>query len=219
MVKIYALGGEDPDSNIFIILDSKIAMVDAGTGKRFNRIKKEIEERGIDPKDIELIINTHCHYDHAGGDFDFVIESGCRIAIHEKEANYLRTGDWHFTLSELFFGEKMRAVEVERELRDGDVIDLGELKLRVLHTPGHTAGSVCLYDSEKRLLFSGDTVFGDGIGRTDLPSGDWRELGDSLRRLADLNVEKIYPGHGPVVEEGGKNCIRRVLETFYPETR
>ncbi|MEM2878904.1 MAG: MBL fold metallo-hydrolase, partial [Candidatus Hadarchaeales archaeon] len=111
---------------------------------------------------MDLLINTHCHYDHAGADHDFVMEFGCEVAIHRIEAKYLRDGDFHFTLSELFFGERMRAVEVSRELEDGDVIDLGELKLQVLHTPGHTAGSICLYEPERRMLFSGDTVFADG---------------------------------------------------------
>lgn len=218
MFRIRRLGGEYLDSNIYLILDSRAALVDAGTGASFDEIRREIWKE-LAGRKIDLLINTHCHYDHAGGDHDFVREFGCEVAIHRSEANYLRNGDFHFTLSESFFGEKMRAVEVSRELEDGDVIDLGEIRLQVLHTPGHTAGSICLYDQERRMLFSGDTVFADGMGRTDLPSSDWREMGRSLKRLSMLEVDKIYPGHGPEVEGGGDRCIRRVLEAFYPELR
>ena len=219
MFEVHRLGGRGLDSNIYLIVDEKVALVDAGSGKDYDEVRMEIEERGVGPGEIELLINTHCHYDHAGGDLDFVRDFGCKVAIHESEAGYLRSGDWHFTLSDLFFDERMRPVEVSVELREGDVIELGKLRLSVLHTPGHTAGSICLYDPEKQILFSGDTVFAEGMGRTDLPSGDWRKLGESLRRLAGLRVGRIYPGHGPEVEGDGTASIRRVLDAFYPGLR
>ncbi|MCK4247341.1 MAG: MBL fold metallo-hydrolase, partial [Methanomicrobia archaeon] len=84
-------------------------------------------------------------------------------------------------------------------------------RLEVLHTPGHTDGSICLYDEAKKIMFSGDTFFIDGIGRTDLPSGNEEALKESLERLASLDIEKVYPGHGRV----GKCDIESILNFWF----
>jgi len=81
-------------------------------------------------------------------------------------------------------------------LKDGDVIKVGDLSFTVLHTPGHSPGSICLYG--EGVLFSGDTLFREGIGRSDLPGGNYRELMNSLHRLMALSEDTVvYPGHGP----------------------
>jgi glyoxylase-like metal-dependent hydrolase (beta-lactamase superfamily II) len=110
------------------------------------------------------------------------------------------------------FGEKLRPVKVARKLREGNALELGKLTLKVLHTPGHTVGGVSFYDPAKRILFSGDTVFCGGIGRTDLPTGDAGALLRSLERLAGLRVKKLYPGHGPAAELNGGKYILEAIE-------
>jgi glyoxylase-like metal-dependent hydrolase (beta-lactamase superfamily II) len=210
-MRIYQVGGVGFDSNIYLIDDEIPTLVDAGTGMRFEAVKREIKKVGFDPSDIELLINTHCHFDHAGGDDDFVGTSGCKVAIHELEAQLLESGDEAVSCAAMF-GKKLRPVKVAHKLREGDVLELGELTLKVLHTPGHTVGGISLHDPVKRILFSGDTVFCGGIGRTDLPTGDVGALIQSLKRLAWLRVEKLCPGHGPTAEPKGGRYILEAIE-------
>ncbi len=205
-MKIHQIGGVGFDSNIYLIIDKTIALIDAGTGMNFGKVRENLSKFNLKPSNIELIINTHCHYDHTGGDRDFVQAAGCEVCIHELEAGLLRKGDQIITLA-AGFCEKIGPIDAVRGLREGNKIELGELTLEALHTPGHTAGSICLYGPKQHLLFSGDTIFSDGVGRTDLPTGDAAALRDSIEKLLKLDVQKIYPGHGPSVEKNAHACI------------
>jgi hydroxyacylglutathione hydrolase len=212
-LRIHQIGGHGYDSNIYLIIDEIIALVDTGTGKNFNSVTKNLQGFDLEPADIKLIINTHCHYDHVGGDRAFVDAADCGVAIHELDAEPLRKGDEIVTCA-ILMGEKIEPVEPTRLLRDGDRIDLGSLLLEVIHTPGHTKGSLCLYNRERGLLFSGDTVFCDDIGRVDLPTGDQGEMIDSLKKLTKLKLKQLLPGHGPVVEEEADAHIISALESL-----
>ncbi len=210
-VKVYHLGGIDPDSNVYLIDDEMLTLVDAGTGMNTKFYMDKIKELGFDPSDIDILVNTHCHFDHAAGDFDFFEESECEILIHEIEAEILENGEEEISCAVLF-DSKLRPVKVEHRLDEGNTLDLGSTILEVLHTPGHTAGSICLYDRKNRALFTGDTVFCGGVGRTDLPTGNPSELSRSLERLSKLPVNKLYPGHGPLAEEDGEEFIFEAVE-------
>jgi glyoxylase-like metal-dependent hydrolase (beta-lactamase superfamily II) len=93
------------------------------------------------------------------------------------------------------------------ELFDGDTIDLGDHVLKVIWTPGHTDGSMCLYDEMTKSLFSGDTVFSEGVGRTDFPTGSIVELRSSVERISSIDIIGIYPGHGDPRCEDGRRSI------------
>jgi len=118
--------------------------------------------------------------------------SPTKIALGEREYGWLRR--W---VSEL---------QPDILLREGE-LKIGDVVLEVLETPGHSPGSICLYYPEKRALFSGDVIFQDGIGRTDLPGGDSRQLKESIKRLTCLDVEYLLPGHGEPVR--GKVAVER----------
>jgi hydroxyacylglutathione hydrolase len=212
-MKIHQIGGYGYDSNIYLIIDKIIALVDTGTGKNFDTVSRNLKKFDLKPSDIELIINTHCHYDHVGGDRAFLDAANCEVAIHELDAEPLREGDEVVTCA-IALGEKLEPLEPTRLLHDGDRIELGSLLLDVIHTPGHTQGSVCLYDHERSLLFSGDTIFCDDIGRVDLPTGNHGAMINSLKRLAKLKLEQLLPGHGPIVEEGAGAHIMSALESL-----
>ena len=102
----------------------------------------------------------------------------------------------------IFFDQKCPKVSVDWKLKDGDLVDLGGLVLEVIHTPGHTQGCVCFYEPISKSLFSGDTVFADGVGRTDFAGGSLGDLKKSVERLIVLHKERgvgtVYPGHGPL---------------------
>ncbi|MCD6127554.1 MAG: MBL fold metallo-hydrolase [Methanomicrobia archaeon] len=186
------------DSNVYVVEDSKTILIDAGTGMT------DSLRRFITSFKIDLVVNTHCHIDHVGGDPENV-----PIAIGEKDADDLEKGTEKTVYD--FLMPFFKGFKVSKRLKEGDTIETENYRLEVLHTPGHTEGSICLYDEAKKIIFSGDTLFIDGIGRTDLPSGDEKELKRSLERLADLEIEKVYPGHG----ESGECDINRIIEMWF----
>jgi glyoxylase-like metal-dependent hydrolase (beta-lactamase superfamily II) len=138
-----------------------------------------------------LIINTHGHWDHIGANKPLQQHYGLEIAVHELDAPMLANGRKNAAI--LFGGDGDGGV-VNRLLRDGDIIELGALKIEVLHTPGHTPGGICLMLD--KLLFSGDTLFKLSIGRSDFPGGDYEALCRSLQRLTTITENLlVLPGH------------------------
>lgn len=210
-MKVHRIGGHGFGSNIYLILDEVITLIDAGTGRNFKQAQSELQSHNIELSDIDLLINTHCHYDHTGGDSKFIGASNCELAAHELAAKPLEAGDSTLTLAE-FFGEELEPLKISRILVDGDEIKLGDSTLEVLHTPGHTQGGISLYDSKDRILFSGDTVFKGGIGRLDLPGSDSSAMIKSLQKLSQIDVDKLYPGHGPIAAEDGGKYVKIGLD-------
>ncbi len=190
-------------SNVFIIKDATTVMIDSGMGLT-DRVKTFVKEKGLT---IDILINTHCHVDHIGGNKFF---PDAKIYAHELDAPDIETGSkktlWHFGFqTPLMF-------PVAKKVKEGDVINTGEYSLTVIHTPGHTEGSMSLYEPEKKILFSGDCVFDMGIGRMDFPTGSPRQMKQSLEKLLNYDIEKIYAGHGGV---GTKDSIRMGLEFYF----
>ncbi|HMK53238.1 MAG TPA: MBL fold metallo-hydrolase [Methanobacteriaceae archaeon] len=176
------------DSNIYVFDD---VIVDTGTGQNMDYLFRSLQEAGLSPEDLSLIVNTHHHYDHVGGNRYLDLE----IAMHQNDAHALETEDNTATLSPMF-GQSLEKMKVDRKLLEGDKI--GDFE--VLLTPGHTSGSICLYDGE--TLISGDTVFaGGGFGRVDL-GGNLEDMINSLNRLSKLEVKNLLPGHGPWTNQG-----------------
>ena len=193
------------DSNIYLISGSRTLLVDSGIGFQADdtiaSLKKMLNGRRLD-----VIVLTHRHYDHVGGANAIIKEfEPSEIYIGKGDAGPLRKGDRASTLGERF-GGTLDPMDV-KDLNDGDIIDIKDHKLRVIVTPGHTAGSICLFDEVTGALFTGDTVFVGGVGRCDLPTGSSEQLIDSLRKLNTLKVNGFYPGHGPAVPKGGNEHI------------
>lgn len=210
-MEINQIGGQSYDSNIYIIRSEKTILLDCGTGGNHDKVLKNISDIMI-PKDINTIVLSHRHYDHTGGAEHLQTALNAEIMVHETAADALRQGD-DVTTAAAAFGKSFPKLEVTA-LKEGDEIDLGDLKLKVLHIPGHSICSMALYDEESKTMFSGDTVYTDGgIGRWDLPTGDYTALLSSLKRLNDMDITNLYPGHGPSSKGEGNKHIALGLKS------
>jgi hydroxyacylglutathione hydrolase len=188
---IVIIEGMGYDCNIYIFED---VIVDTGTGDNIQYIKDSMKKAKISIDDLSLIVNTHNHFDHIGGNRCFDLE----VAMHREDAKAIEEGDDDATVARMF-GRSMDGMKVDRILEEGDKIH----DFEVLHTPGHTKGGICLYNGE--TLISGDTVFaGGGCGRMDI-GGDVNEMKKSLERLTTIDVTYLLPGHGPWVNDGSRH--------------
>lgn len=193
--------GMTSDSNIYLVIGSRTALIDAGTGNENKENIARIRDL-LKGKDLDMIILTHFHYDHIGGLEGIQDEFGSEAFAGAGDAPFIASGDPVYTISE-WLGKDLGHADVT-ELMEGDVIDLGGHRLRVVNTPGHTCGSICLYDEVTSALFSGDTVFARGVGRTDFPSGSADELIRSLKKLSSMDIGALYPGHMNAVSDGNR---------------
>ncbi|MEE8167464.1 MAG: MBL fold metallo-hydrolase [Candidatus Hydrothermarchaeales archaeon] len=182
------------DCNAYLIQDAKKVLIDAGAGLD-DRIAREVG-KALKGEQLDMIINTHAHFDHCGGDGQF---NEVRVYLHRDDANALVSGSFYGTYR-LFDDE--RPTKFHRLLVEGDKLELGEHILEVVHSPGHTPGSICLFDRDRKMLFSGDTLFSDGgFGRVDI-GGNGRQMLRSLEKLSEMSFDTLYPGHGPIAMNG-----------------
>jgi len=141
---------------------------------------------------MKLIVSSHGHWDHIGDNAAVAEHTGADVAAHSLDRDRLihpNAGSAPFDIP-----PSVPAVD----LAEGGEVRFGAIRLRILHTPGHTEGSVCLYDTDEGLLFSGDTLFAGGWGRVDLPGGDPDAMVESLGRFLELeDGVRVFPGHGP----------------------
>ena len=144
---------------------------------------------------VKYIYLTHCHGDHIGGVKELKERKGGKILAHRNTAENLLDPNISLTT---YIGLEGLVIQVDSRVDDGDLIHLGNLEFRVIHTPGHTSGGSCLYCEEEKLLFSGDTLFSGTWGRTDVPTGNFEDVINSItKKLMVLPDETIvYPGHG-----------------------
>lgn len=155
-------------------------------------LKKKIDDEGIE---IEYIILTHGHCDHIGGVNQFRKEiPTVKVLAHEAEKEMLENGD--INMSTGFFGAP-ETVQADVFVKDGDTLKIGTMELHFLHTPGHSPGGMCIHAPENFVLFSGDTLFRQSVGRTDFPGCDFRALLNGIKeKLFTLPEDtQVLPGH------------------------
>lgn len=156
-------------------------------------IKKAVTKHGLN---IGSIINTHGHFDHVGGNFEAVAAFGARLLIHQSDAYLLGKIS---EVAGMYGMPGKNSPEADEFLQDGMAITFGSYSLKVIHTPGHTQGGCSLYIEKESIVITGDTLFADSIGRTDLPGGSHEQLLESVRTKLFTLPDDVtaYPGHGP----------------------
>lgn len=178
--------------NCYVVADAetKEGMV-VDPGDNADEILDFIKKNGIA---VRYVVNTHCHFDHSGGNKRLKDETGAQFMIHELEQQVLERMEDSAKLWGFFVEPSPKP---DKLLKDGDIISLGSVEIEVLHTPGHSPGGICLKFDDK--VISGDTLFAGGIGRTDFPGGSHSELIKSIKeKLLTLPpYTEVYPGHGP----------------------
>ena len=190
IVKTINIGPLQVNNYLVICENTKQAvLIDAGGD--FETTKHIIDENNAS---LVYVLNTHGHFDHTAGNYDLQKKLGAKILIHKNDEFFIKT------LKEQLLLYDMPVFEpsvIDEYVEDNQEINVGSLNFKVIHTPGHSSGSVCfLIDN---ILFSGDTLFCDSVGRTDLPGGSYKEIEKSIKEKIfslDENII-VYPGHGP----------------------
>jgi hydroxyacylglutathione hydrolase len=185
--------------NTYFINRDKRILVDPGHHQLFGHVKEELSRLSLSPGDMDIILVTHGHPDHMEGIKRFV-GTPTLIAFPRMEMDFVRAVAPNY-------GEApgLPGFESDILLQEGDM-KIGDLTFQVIHTPGHTPGSVCLYWPDMKVLFTGDVVFYQGVGRTDLPGGKGEDLKASIRKLSQLQVDHLLPGHGNVIS--GQDLVK-----------
>lgn len=179
-------------------------------GDNVDEIQAVLGRHGL--KVTEIVI-THCHIDHIGGANELKAATGAPVYMNANDDELMA----HIESQAAFVGVPPPAkVEIDARLNDGDTLTVGGKTLTVLHTPGHTQGSVCLWIPDDKKLIAGDTLFRDSIGRTDLPGGDGHKILRSIKeKLLPLPDETlVVTGHGPETTIGREKRFNYFLQSL-----
>ena len=200
---LHAFVWRDPaanNANTYLINGSKRILIDPGHDHLFGNIKDHLSRLSLTPQDIDLVLLTHGHPDHVEAVRGFS-NSHALIGLHETELDFVKKLAPHY-------GTALGVADFEPQilLQEG-ALQVGNMQFQIIHTPGHSPGSLCIYWPQEKTLITGDVIFYQGIGRTDLPGGDGQRLKESINRLSILEVEHLLPGHGEAVS--GRELVKR----------
>jgi len=193
---IYQFLGEKPGSHVYLIRGwDKNVLIDTGISSNFRHLMEGLKQLGLKARDIDLVVLTHEHFDHIGAAAFFFRTSV--IAAHRLAANKIELQDEFVTLTR-YHDAASKPFYAHIWLEDDALIALGNYELKVIHTPGHTSGCICVYEPNERLLFSGDTVFAKGTLSEIATSGNISDYVNSLQRLSTVRIAELCPGHGRI---------------------
>ncbi|MEH7343900.1 MBL fold metallo-hydrolase [Bacillus sp. JJ1532] len=191
-----------PSANMVLIQDQLPILIDTGFGSDVKETEQLIKDHGVSPEELHLIVNTHYHSDHVGGNFHLQKNYNVKIAAHKWDAEIINSCDPEACSAE-WLDQPVEPYRVDRKLSDNDEIYTGSRTFKVLHTPGHTLGHISLYDPEEKILISGDLFHKNDIGWLNIfregVASIHRSI-ESLDRLSKLQIKQAYSGHGPQME-------------------
>lgn len=231
---VYFIQGQDefiPDAHVYILGkpgSKDLSIIDAGLMGKGDYKVQSIRDFGLELEDVKRVIMTHTHLDHIGC-LSQIREQlpWLELWVHEVEADPLESGDDRTVYGMDMFKSMMVmqyqlkpgdfTFTVDRRLKEGEVLEIGDMVWEILHIPGHSAGSIALYDPANRVLVPGDTVYADyAIGRFDLHGADASALKASLNRLAGLDVDILLPGHNRIMKDVPEGYIANTARQWEP---
>ncbi len=198
------------NGNQFVYRSDNPVLIDTGYLTDFEQTAQLITALGVSIPDVRLIVSTHCHSDHIGGNKIIQDQSGCDIALHRFGKHFIDTQDDWATWWR-YYGQDADFFRCTMMLEDGDVISIGPHEFEVIHTPGHASDGIVLYNREKKILISSDTLWEYDVATiTERVEGSTavHSLEGSLEKLAPLDVDVVYPGHGKPFDDF-KAALRR----------
>lgn len=220
-----------PDSHVYVIGEPEshdLSLADCGLMEMGSYKIETLESGGIDLNDVHRFILTHTHMDHIGCLAELLAAiPDAEVWVHEAEGAFLERGDARIVFGNQMFETMIRTqyavdknsftFKVHRKLRGGEILMLGGVEIEVIHLPGHSCGSIGLYNGANKLLMSGDTIYADGaIGRYDLYSADSGDLKRSLELLSNLDLEILLPCHNRIVRSGAKPMVENTVQQWSP---
>jgi glyoxylase-like metal-dependent hydrolase (beta-lactamase superfamily II) len=205
---IYQIVGRNRAAHAYVVRGRrKNVLIDSGLPTTTAHFEQCLAAIGLRREDIQILVLTHEHIDHAGGVPMFA--GSAVIAAHRLAANKLALKD-EFALMNRAFDQAVENIDIDFLIDEGATIDLGNLELQILHTPGHCSGAVCIYEPNHRLMFSGDTIMANGILGGVLGSGNVSDYIHSLKRLSTMRIEHLYPGHGKLSSNAEADILQGI---------
>ena len=192
---VYQIRFKNRAANAYLVRGSKrTVMIDVGLSSNYPHLLTCLGHIGVKPNDIDMVVLSHEHLDHIGAAWHF---AGHRayIAAHRLAANKIRLRD-DFSMLRKMFNEPNVPIDVDIWLEEGNLLDLGNFRLNVMHTPGHTSACITLFDQDQGLLFAADTLMPGGVMGGVFGSGSVADYIQSLERLKGLNSKLLLSGHG-----------------------
>jgi len=190
-----------PSANTILVRGKQAMLVDSGFGSDLPATEKWLREVGTAPSELGLVLNTHYHSDHVGGNFGLQQRYNLPIAAHRWEASMVNSRNREVG-SANYLDQPIEPYRVDRLLNDGDEIDTGDVTLQIIHTPGHTSGHICLYEPSEGVLICGDVLQSNDVGWINIfreGAGALQQAMDSVSKLQQLPLRQIIPGHGPTI--------------------
>jgi hydroxyacylglutathione hydrolase len=213
--ELYAYLWQNPyenNCNTYVIDGEMTLLIDPGHSRHVARVLHHMEEDGLSPEEIDLILITHSHPDHYEGVEAFAGKQ-VKMAMNREEERYLReSGKYLFEM----MNQPVPEFQVDFYLKEGE-LRVGEKTFQIFQTPGHSPGSLTIYWPDRKVLFTGDLIFYGGVGRTDFLEGNSKLLMESIERMSQLDTELLLPGHGEIVM--GKDLVLQnyefIRQNFY----
>lgn len=207
-----------PSANMILVKGCQPILIDTGFGSDIKKTEQLLRQEDVSPEKLHLIINTHYHSDHVGGNFHLQKNYNIPIAAHKWEADLINTCDVEACSAE-WLDQPVEPYRVDRKLSDFEEIVMDGGVLQVLHTPGHTLGHISLYEPNQGILICGDLFHNNDIGWLNLfreGAGAIHRSIESLDRLAEVPLKKAYPGHGPQIDNplAAVDAARKRLEKW-----